>query len=463
MALVIEQCQVAPSLGSSDKMTLPLTYFDILWLHNQHVPRILFYKLPIDKNSFVQTIIPTLKHSLSLTLKHYLPLAGNLVCPLDSSGSPELRYVKGDSVSVTFSESNMNFDYLVSNDHPCYAKDFHPLVPQLTKPKDVSGVRFAAVFAIQVTLFPNYNGISICFINHHVVGDGSTIVAFIKAWASLNKYGGNDEFMIPFYDRSIVKDPHGLRDILWDGMKKYMTEMNNVIVTPPNDIVRGTFIIRRDDIQKLKNLISSRRPRLTHVTSYTVTCSYIWTCLIKSEAATHEVIDKNVMEYFSCSVDYRSRFDPPLPSSYFGNCIIWYISRIRHVDLAGNEGFTIAAESIGETIDKRSNDMEYMLSGEWLNEVEIVDKSRYLAVAGSPKLDLYEADFGWGRPHKWEFVSLDGGILMSLSKSKDSNGDLQIGLSLPKTRMNAFTSIFTQGLEEINANKLLLIVQLLDN
>lgn len=351
MALVIEQCQVAPSLGSSDKMTLPLTYFDILWLHNQHVPRILFYKLPIDKNSFVQTIIPTLKHSLSLTLKHYQPLAGNLVCPLDSSGSPELRYVKGDSVSVTFSESDMDFDYLVSNDHPCYAKDFHPLVPQLTKPKDVSGVRFASVFAIQVTLFPNYNGISICFINHHVVGDGSTIVAFIKAWASLNKYGENDdhhEFMIPFYDRSIVKEPYGLRDLVWDGMKKYQMDMSDITAPPPtpDNIVRGTFIIRRDDIQKLKNLISSRRPSLTHVTSYTVMCSYLWTCLVKSEYAIGgtEILDEDVMEYFSCTVDYRLRFHPPLPSSYFGNCIIWYIARIRRVDLVGREGFTIATE-----------------------------------------------------------------------------------------------------------------------
>lgn len=74
--------------------------------------------------------------------------------------------------------------------------------------------------------------------------------------------------------------------------------------------------------------------------------------MIKSENAIGctEIIDDNVMEYFSCTVDYIARFDPPLPISYFGNCIIWYIPNIGHVDLIGNEGFTIAAESIGETI-----------------------------------------------------------------------------------------------------------------
>ncbi|KAK6777244.1 hypothetical protein RDI58_023961 [Solanum bulbocastanum] len=91
--------------------------------------------------------------------------------------------------------------------------------------KDASKVQFVPVLAIQVTLFPNHR-ISISFINHHVVGDESTIVGFIKSWAWLNKYGGNDydEFMIPFYDRSIVKDSSGLGDYIWEETKKYKKE-----------------------------------------------------------------------------------------------------------------------------------------------------------------------------------------------------------------------------------------------
>ncbi|KAH0719905.1 hypothetical protein KY284_004935 [Solanum tuberosum] len=453
MASIIEQCQVAPPTCAIDKLTLPLTSFDTLWLfHNNHVPRILFYKLHIDKNSFIQNIIPTLKHSLSLTLKHYLPLAGNLVCPWNFTGYPELRYVTGDSVSVTFSEStDMDFDYLVSNDHTHNANDFHPFVPKMAEPKDASGVQFAPVLAIQVTLFPNH-GISISFLSHHVVGDESTIVGFIKSWALLNKNNENDdhdEFMIPFYDRSIVKDSYGLRDHLWEDSKKYKKEIrSDIIVTPchDNNIVRGTFTIRQDHIEKLKNLISLRRPSLTHVTSYTVTCGYVWSCLVKSENAT-EIIDENVMEYFGCSVNYRARFDPPLPSSYFGNCIIWYIASAKHVDLVGNEGFTIATESISEIIYKRNNDKEYVLNGDWLKEIgAAVNTSGFVSIAGSPKYDLYEADFGWGKPKKWHFVFSESGLLMSLSKSKDSDGDLEINLHLPKTRMNTFAAIFADGL-----------------
>ncbi|KAH0778387.1 hypothetical protein KY290_004814 [Solanum tuberosum] len=65
-----------------------------------------------------------------------------------------------------------------------------------------------------------------------------------------------------------------------------------------------------------------------------------------------------------------------------------------------------------------------------------------------PKFNLYDVDFGWGRPEKIEIISIDNssGISMSISKYKDSDGDLEIGLSLPKIRMTAFAAIFDHGL-----------------
>ncbi|MCD7453622.1 CDK-activating kinase assembly factor mat1 [Datura stramonium] len=451
MASVIDQCQVAPPPGSAAELTLPLTYFDHMWFVFHRMRRILFYKLPIFKSDFIQNFIPALKDSLSLALKHYTPLAGNVACPLNFNGYPELRYVTGDSVSVIFSETDMDFNYLIG-DHPRNAKDFYHFVPQLAEPKDAPGVQLAPVLAIQVTLFPNH-GISIGFTNNHVAGDGATIVGFIRAWAILHKFGGHEQFFsdefIPFYDRSVIKDPYGQGMFIWDEMKKYNPEMHD-IVTLPDHKVRGTFTITRDDIGKLKNLILSRQQStLTHVTSFTVTCAYVWTCLIKSEDATdREETDTNVMEFFGCAGDCRTRVNPPLPPTYFGNCLVAYMAKIRHVDLVGKEGFTVAVKLIGEAIQKRIKDEEWILTGNWFKELTTLDENRSFTIAGSPKLDLYAADFGWGRPAKLEFISLDNGngISMSLSKSKDFDGDLEIGLSLSKTRMNAFAAIFSHGL-----------------
>ncbi|KAG5579232.1 hypothetical protein H5410_049859 [Solanum commersonii] len=451
-SLLIEQCQVAPPPhGSVTELTLPLTYFDHRWFSFGYMRRILFYKLPISKLDFVQTIIPTLKHSLSLTLKHYTPLAGNIAHPLNSSGYPELRYVAGDSVSVTFTETDMDFNHLIGNHHR-NAKDFYPFIPQLAQPKDAPGVKLVPILAIQVTLFPNL-GISVGFSNHHVACDGNTIVKFIRTWGLHNKFGGDEQCLenefIPFYDRSVIKDPYEQGTIIWDEMKQNMPEIGDIIVTPPLDRVRGTFIIERDNIVKLKNLILSRRPNLSYVTSFTITCAYIWTCLIKSKfAIEEEMIDENVMEIFGCVADCRSRLNPPLPQSYFGNCLVTIASKASRVDLVGKEGFIIAVEVIGEAIKKQMKDEELILNCSWYREFCAANMKQTVTIAGSPKFNLYDVDFGWGRPEKIEFISIDNssGISMSISKYKDSDGDLEVGLSLPKIRMSAFAAIFDHGL-----------------
>ncbi|KAH0719898.1 hypothetical protein KY284_004928 [Solanum tuberosum] len=67
-------------------------------------------------------------------------------------------------------------------------------------------------------------------------------------------------------------------------------------------------------------------------------------------------------------------------------------------------------------------DEEWVLNGNWLKALDNVDIIQFFSIAGSQKLDLYAADFGWGRAAKLEFISLDnddGGISMSLNKSKD--------------------------------------------
>nr|XP_025883531.1 malonyl-coenzyme:anthocyanin 5-O-glucoside-6'''-O-malonyltransferase [Solanum lycopersicum] len=451
MATVIEQCQVAPPPGGATEVILPLTYFDHVWLGFRRMRRILFYKLSISKPDFVQNIIPPLKNSLSLTLKHYTPLVGNIACPLNSSGYPELCYVTGDSVSDTFTETDMDFNHLIGN-HPRNANDFYPFIPQLAQPKDAPGFKLVPVLAIQVTLFPNL-GISIGFSNHHVACDGNIIVKFIRTWGLLNKLRGDEQCLanelIPFYDRSVIKDPYKQGTIIWDEMKQNMPEIGDIIVIPPLDRVRGTFIMERNNIVKLKNLILSRRPNLSYVTSFTITCAYIWTCLIKSKFAIEdEMIDEDVMEIFGCVADCRSRLNPPLPQSYFGNCLVTIASKASRVELVGKEGFITAVEVIGEAIKSQMKDVELILNCSWYREFCGINMKHTLSVSGSPKFNLYEVDFGWGRPEKIEIISIDNssGISMSISKYKDSHGDLEVGLSLPKTRMNAFVAIFNHGL-----------------
>ena len=173
MVNVLEECRVSPPPNAVGEKSLPLTFFDLLWLHFHLVQSLFFYKFPQSKTHFIETTIPSLKHSLSLALKHFYPFAGNLLFP-PNLGEPEIHYVDGDSVSLTFVESNSDFDYLIKN-HQRKIAHFHPLMPQLPLVSVQQGTLVAPVFSIQVTIFL-YSGISYGFTTNHVMAYGNTSI-----------------------------------------------------------------------------------------------------------------------------------------------------------------------------------------------------------------------------------------------------------------------------------------------
>ena len=95
MVNVLEECQVSPPPNAVGEKSLSLTFFDLRWLHFHLVQSLFFYKFPQSKTHFIETTIPSLKHSLSLALKHFYPFAGNLLFP-PNLGEPEIHYVDGD-------------------------------------------------------------------------------------------------------------------------------------------------------------------------------------------------------------------------------------------------------------------------------------------------------------------------------------------------------------------------------
>ena len=209
MVNVLEHCRITPPPGSVDDSSLPLTFFDIPWLNFPFLKLLFFYESSHSKAYFVETIIPRLKHSLSLTLKLFFPLSGNLIFPTDGS-TPEIRCMDGDSVSLVFAECSSDFDHLSGN-HQLHDTVFHSLDVQISSKSTKFGPLLVPILAIQVTKFPN-SGICIGFTLHHAARDANAFFRFVRSWASINKMGGETELRIelPFYDRTVVRDPIGL-------------------------------------------------------------------------------------------------------------------------------------------------------------------------------------------------------------------------------------------------------------
>lgn len=66
-----------------------------------------------------------------------------------------------------------------------------------------------------------------------------------------------------------------------------------------------------------------------------------------------------------------------------------------------------------------------------------------ISVAGTPKLKLYVMDCGRGKPIKLERIS--SGRSISIDAGKESDQDLEIGVSLTATEMQLFVSFLNKG------------------
>ncbi|KAG6419522.1 hypothetical protein SASPL_121744 [Salvia splendens] len=450
MTTVLETCRIPPPQGGAAELFLPLSFFDMMWLHFNTTRRLIFYRHPCSEVEFSNTIVPNLKHTLSLTLQHYLPVAGNLLYPLHTDASkPVYRYISGDSVSLTIAVSGLDFEELVAN-HARESDQFYDLLPRTPKMAEEENYQIVPLISLQVTLFPG-RGICVGLSNHHSLSDGRSILGFMKAWAMISKSGDDEVFVsrngeyMPFFERTVCKDSRRLNGIFWDVMKKIPFQPAATHPLPTNR-VRASFILHQSNIKTLKNLILSARPNIDRVSTFVVAAAYVWTTLAKSLGPAG---DED--EVFIFGADARGRrnalFDPPLAVNYFGNCLGGRVVRVEHRKLVAEDGFVVAAEAIGDEMKAKIYDGdEFLKSPEnLLTEMAKCKDIRALGITGSPKLDFTEADFGWGEAEKVEFLSLDGaGYLMSLFNSRD--GDLAVGMSLTKEEMETFASMFAIGL-----------------
>ena len=292
---VIDVSGVTPS-DSSESLTLPLTFFDLIWYNLHPVERVIFYRLTDATRPFFDSVIvPNLKSSLSSSLSHYLPLAGKLVWDsLDKK--PTLVYSQNDAVSFTIAESKADFSLLTGN-KPFPTTELYPLVPELrTTDESASAVSF------QVTLFPN-QGFCVAVAAHHAVLDGKTTTMFLKSWAYTCKLQQDQtvnaplpQDLTPIYDRTVIKDPNDIETEVmnhWKSKLKIISDGNvkslKILPTPElsPDVVRFTLDLTREDIQTLRERLkressASSPPKELRLSTFVVTFSYAFTCLVRA-------------------------------------------------------------------------------------------------------------------------------------------------------------------------------------
>ncbi|XP_029124508.1 coumaroyl-CoA:anthocyanidin 3-O-glucoside-6''-O-coumaroyltransferase 1 [Cajanus cajan] len=453
---LVEKSQVAPV--TTKTTSLPLSFLDLTYTGSRYyVRRQFFYDFPHPTHIFYETKLPSLKHTLSLTLQHFYPLAGNLLCP-PPPHKPFIRCTDHDSVTLTVTESQADFNLLSSN-HPKSLKDLGKLVPNLSCTTVPNDTFVSPLLALQITVFPNC-GLCISITYCHAIMDGRCCCYFMKCWSSICRSGGVDltllEISPPCFDREVLRDTKGLEAIF---LRDYFEARSTWKVGPipkhgidDEGYVKATITFGRDDIEAMKKWALNQWKKddkfqaPQYLSKFVVTSAFLWVSLVKAKYRNDNEEEQVEMieDYFRFAADCRDRLEYPIPATYFGNCLARCYVGLKRKDLKGEGGFVNAVKAIVRTIADMKT--EPLKGAENWKELFIKTflPGRLVLVTGSPKFNVYETDFGFGKPTKVDVAH--SSMFLSFVESRDKEGGLEVGLVFRSEEFEYYITVIEQGL-----------------
>ncbi|KAK7389111.1 hypothetical protein VNO78_23943 [Psophocarpus tetragonolobus] len=363
---------------SAEKMDL--TPWDLSYLKLKHNSKGLLY----SKNDEFQ--IGHLQHSLSSTLAFFPPLAGSLAIVRHDDNTVSCHIVC-DNKGALFVHAVANTTTVADILQPKYVP---PIVDSFFA---LNGCCYQGtsqpLLAVQVTDL--LDGIFIGFSINHMVVDGKSFWHFVNSFAQLSRASPH-----------ISKLP-SLQRCFLDAIQ------------PP---IRFPFT--RDQDQPLPNTTTSMHVRLFHFTKETMV-------QLKSkanaEAHTHQIsslqallthlwrsavrckgVDPEEGVFFVVVVDLRSRMVPALSEDYFGNAVMKSVVRVKAGELLEAEGK--CALEMNKMISLVSHEKAKNHYESWVRSPVLPGPHSAAAahgklvfvVSGSPRFNIYDNDFGWGKP-----------------------------------------------------------------
>ncbi|KAL0669613.1 hypothetical protein Bca4012_032317 [Brassica carinata] len=361
---VISSSTVRPkNIHKSGRTKIHLTPHDLDLLYLVYPQRGLLFPKP-DPNSHV---IPRLKAALSTALDIYFPFAGRLVKVnnpedntvsfyIDCNGSgAKFIHAKAESVSVN--------DLLQSHE---------PLL------------------ALQVTEMKD--GVFISYGYNHMVADGSSFWSFFHSWSRICQTGSGFNF------QSLV-----LKDWFLDKIDYPIHIPVSEMETPPNcetSTKERVFHFTRKKITYLKAKANEEIGSAdSKISSLQAVVAYLWLSIMR-----HSGLNREEMTQCKIAADMRRRLVPPLKKECFGNVTALAVATTNVGELL-DHGIGWTALQISKTVRSQTNISYKTFAENWVRNVKIpkigvgsrlADHS--LIVAGSPWFEVYDHDFGWGKP-----------------------------------------------------------------
>ncbi|KAI9121667.1 hypothetical protein K1719_008700 [Acacia pycnantha] len=419
----------------------PLSDFNHFRLSN-HAPLLFVYRPHFNDQASLQFSIHTLTKSLSRTLVHFYPFAG------------QLREIHGGRFQLHCNSMGARLLEAVSAAELDDFTDFQPnrYVEQLFPKIDYNlPMEEIPLLLIQVTRF-RCGGLTLGVSVLRAVVDGVSAVRFVNSWATITRGDGlglsSSELLLrdstildsrkpcttPRFDHPEFSPPP-----LWE---------SSLVETEDNEDSTAILKITKDQVQKLRGKASDFDPPRRRYTSFEVISGVLWRCVCKARYRGNG----NQPTRLSTLVNCRNRLRPPLTNAYFGTVTMPTVTKTSTFDAVMSKPLGYAVGEIRRALEKLTDDyvrsaLDYVGSQK---DVRLLRNTSTGKSKGNPNLTLVswmnfsvqDSDFGWGKP-----VYMGPGNINSEGKAflmnDGAGGDgFIVAIRLQASHMVAFRELF---------------------
>lgn len=386
---VISSSTVRPeNITQTGRAKIHLTPHDLDLLYLVYPQRGLLFLKPDPETR----IIPRLKASLSTALEIYFPFAGRLVKVDNREDNTVAYYIDCDGSGAKFvhakAESASVNDLLQSHGSvPDFIAHFFPANNVESRDALIS----EPLLALQVTEMKD--GVFISFGYNHMVADGSSLWSFFHTWSKICLNGS----------RSNSDQLLGLKDWFLDGIDYPVRIPVSEIETPASRKISTKERVFHFSKKKTSYLKAKANDEIgstdLKISSLQAVLAYLWLSIMR-----HSGLNREEQTQCKVAADMRRRLDPPLEEECFGNVTQLAIATSTVGELL-DHGLGWTALQISKTVKSQTNESYKTFAENWVRNVKIpkigvgsrmADNS--LIVASSPLFEVYDHDFGWGKP-----------------------------------------------------------------
>ncbi|KAL3729768.1 hypothetical protein ACJRO7_026841 [Eucalyptus globulus] len=379
------------------------------------------------------TAIETIRESLAKALVEFYPFAGRLVV-----GSHGRMAVRCTGEGVPFVEATSEDDIKALGD----ISAINPtMLRKLVKHSDgAPTILEVPLLTVQVTTF-KCGGIVVGIVMNHVLVDGKALMDFIACWTDLAR--AKLPSVLPFLDRSVLGPRQPPRvDLPHHEYAPIDRCLGRVVDPQTQPLVYRSFCFKPHALIQLKNAakITTQNGSSVVPTTFEVISAVAWISRTKALGiGPHETTK------LLTAVDGRPKFNPPLPSGYFGNGIAWSCAECSAGELTRNP-FSFAVRTVHEALASVTESyIRSAIDHVELNRVQVDCGGNACCISNWSRLSSYEMDFGFGRPFQVAPATVPANAILVTSRSRESD-ELFVSLGLTRDAMDVFSKLIQHEL-----------------